>query len=183
MINNAEVERAWLKHKNISMFHCNIRSIKKNLDQLLIYLSQHSFQYDIIAITETWLKEDECVNIPGYVMLSQPRAHATRGGGVAMFIRNELSFQRLTDISSTQQSAETLFATIECGVIAGVVYRPPSSSVDDFISVMESVLHQCVTSHSQIIISGDFNIDLLKDQCHDYLFLLQSFNLRNVITK
>lgn len=100
MINNAEVERAWLKHKNISVFHCNIRSAKKNFDQLLIYLSQRSFQYDIIAITETWLKEDECVNIPGYVM-SQPSAHATRGGGVAMFNRNELSFQHLNDISST----------------------------------------------------------------------------------
>lgn len=178
----SEVENIWLQQDHFAVLHCNIRSIKKNFDHLLSYLSQHSFKYDVIAITETWLRESESVHLPGYVMLSQPRNSATRGGGVALFIKDCFSFVHLSNSSCCSSSAETLFIHLQNGVIVGVIYRPPISSVADFITVMESTMIPIVASKAPIIVCGDINIDVSGDTCDDYVFLLQSVNLRNVIS-
>lgn len=46
---------------------------------------------------------------------------------------------------------------------------------------MESILVPLMSFNNQLAIVGDFNIDLSKDDCPDYIFLLESFNLKNVI--
>lgn len=74
-----EISAKWHESENLSIFHCNVRSINKNLDQLTVHLSQHSFQYDLIAVTETWLKKGEIPYIPGYTTLSLPRDSTARG--------------------------------------------------------------------------------------------------------
>lgn len=94
-----ELEDLHSKQDNFSVLHYNIRSIGKNLEQLSAYLSQHTFKYDIIAITETWLKQGETVQLLGYVTVSQPRPGATRGGGVALFIKNDIQYVPLPESS------------------------------------------------------------------------------------
>lgn len=132
----------------LSLIHCNLRSITKNLDLILSYISQHT--YDIV-ISETWLRKGEKTKIPGYTMLSQPRESIARGGGVALFIRDNISFQYLPDCSYSCQSAETLFVKLENGAVIGVVYRPPNSCVNNFISQMESVIDPIVSVHSPLL--------------------------------
>lgn len=39
---------------NLRIFHLNIRSIGKNLDELKVVLSSLNHTYDIIVLTETW---------------------------------------------------------------------------------------------------------------------------------
>ena len=53
----------------------------------------------IIAITETWLDkkiEDAEVDIPGYKIYRKDRD--ADGGGVAVYVRNDLSVIRLEDL-------------------------------------------------------------------------------------
>ena len=78
--------------KGFKIGHLNIRSLIKNIDQLKIYLSNH--QHDIIRINETWL-DDKIntyeVSLDGYDLERKDRKRT--GGGVAMYIRNSISYK------------------------------------------------------------------------------------------
>lgn len=95
--------------KGMSIFHSNIRSIRKNLNQLLAYISQQPQRFDVIAVTETWLKRNENIVIHDYTMLSQPRDSRSRGGGVALFVKNEHSYTILPSLSCSTRAIESLF--------------------------------------------------------------------------
>lgn len=58
----------------------------------------------------------------------------------------------------------------------GVVYRPPSTTVGCFNGV------DTIAYKPPLVICGDIYIDLLKDNCPDYVLLVQTYNLMNVIT-
>lgn len=129
---------------------------------LIAYVSEFSFCFDIIAVTETWLKEGETVEIPGYYMHSQPRKCSTRGGGVALFVKRNLDICYLTECTYTQDAIESLFVRIKGNITVGVVYRPPNSCIIDFISAIETILIYITPSKNSLIICGDSNIDLSK---------------------
>ena len=40
---------------SLGIIHINIRSINKNLDEFLAFLSQLSFCFSVVILTETWL--------------------------------------------------------------------------------------------------------------------------------
>lgn len=48
-----EIEDLHRKQDHFTLLHCNLCSIGKNLEGVSVYLSQYTFNYDIIAITET----------------------------------------------------------------------------------------------------------------------------------
>ena len=55
-----------------SLIHLNIRSLRKNFGVLTSYISPLNFRFDVIALTETWLKEKDDVNsfqLPNYMSL------------------------------------------------------------------------------------------------------------------
>lgn len=87
MFDFSSIDQAWHEYENLSVVHCNIRSARRNLDQFCAHLSRHSFVYDVIALTETWLKDGESAHVPGYTLLSLPRKSSSRGGGVALFLK------------------------------------------------------------------------------------------------
>ena len=51
------------------LFHANIRSIPRNLDQLTFYLQNLNIDFSVIALSKTWLKpcNKDIYYIPGYV--------------------------------------------------------------------------------------------------------------------
>ena len=79
---------------NVSLFHANVRSLPKNLDTLTTYLYTLAFTFNVIAITETWATRNNksLLHIAGFnsVLKNQPSG---RGGGVALFIRDNSSFK------------------------------------------------------------------------------------------
>ena len=145
---------------NITLFHCNTRSIRKNLNLLLSSISRHGKHYDVIAATETWLRKDEAVTIPGYKMISQPRASNSRGGGVAFFVKNGLRLSLLSELACSLTYMEALFVKIECSVVVGVVYRPPNADTSCFFDKLEGILSTLARNgRTRVIILGDINID------------------------
>ena len=81
------------KRKNgFSMRHLNMRSLPKNLSLLEDFITTVKEPPEIIAISETKLKENNIhnVNIPGYSFINTNSR--TAAGGVAIYIANELDF-------------------------------------------------------------------------------------------
>lgn len=84
----------------ITIFYTNIRSITKNLDQLLIYIHKQTLNYDIIALTETWVPKDKLhfFRLNGYQLFSQARNDGRRSGGAVIYVRETLQTEHITNI-------------------------------------------------------------------------------------
>ena len=78
---------------NFSLLHVNARSLFKNLDHLINYLSIISHRFSVIAVSEIWgnVNNEMFPNIPGYNRILVNRKTGT-GEGVALFILNNLNF-------------------------------------------------------------------------------------------
>ena len=148
----------------LKCLYFNARSIVNKIQELELLVKNENI--DIVGITETWLNVnilDSEMNIEGYTLLRKDRGENRRGGGVALYIRNDISFICCEDLFEVD-FPETLLCSITCGkekTLIGVCYRPPSSLVGND-KALYSLLGR--VSKDRVIIMGDFNFPEL-DWC------------------
>ena len=77
----------------LSIPHVNARSLVKNINSIKPMLTNINFEFDIIAISESWIDENNKndVNLDGYEVIHQLRNNKN-GGGVSLYIRNVFRF-------------------------------------------------------------------------------------------
>ena len=70
---------------------------EKNLGAFENYLNILKHEFTVIALTETWLNDNDCdlYGLSGYKVIGRHRVNRT-GGGVAVCIRDHLSFRKET---------------------------------------------------------------------------------------
>jgi exonuclease III len=137
----------------------NARSIVNKIKELKVMIEEENV--DIISITETWLNDnvtDDEVSINGYTLFRKDRRDEVkcRGGGVAMYIKNELNPTFNSDLGNDSFS-ESIWCSIGFGIentILGVCYRAPDSieSNDERLYNLLNRIKNC-----KIIVMGDFN--------------------------
>ena len=79
-------------HSNFSLVHFNCRSMASNLDKLKDSVQGLDFHFDVIAVSETWLKDNatnSSYSLDGYSSFQCSRLNKT-GGGVALYINEML---------------------------------------------------------------------------------------------
>ena len=149
-----------------SLLHLNIRSLSKNFDKFKCLLDSINYRFSIIAISETWLTSSphSYYYLPGYKLIVNNRQGRT-GGGVALYIDCELNFKIRDDLKCSDDALESLFVEISIpktkDIIAGVMYKPPSVSHNEFMPIFQNLLIQMISDKKVCCISGDFNINLL----------------------
>ena len=133
----------------------------KHLDELTIVINELSF--DIITINETRLDEsfnDRDVRISGYDIIRRDRNR--HGGGVAIYIRNNIPYIQRHDL--LVQDLETICVEIKKPkskpFLISTWYRPPNSPIELF-EKFENNLHLMENENKDLVITGDFNCDLL----------------------
>lgn len=146
----------------INLYYQNVRGIRsKTVAFRLGILSEN---YDIVAITETWLN-DSVLNAelfpPGYQVFRRDRSTGqSRGGGVLLAVSNLIQARRLQHLES---DGENLWVKLELSnkksFIISVVYFPPNSPMHVYDSFFEK-LDSIVLKHESIIILGDFNLQV-----------------------
>ena len=73
---------------NISaLIHYNCRSLAKNFAMIRDHLTSLDSMFDVIALSETWLNDDnsDSFNLDGYDLVSCSRS-SKKGGGVGLYI-------------------------------------------------------------------------------------------------
>jgi hypothetical protein len=118
-----------LKKKFLHCSLINARSILSNKSVIQHHIIFHDL--DLLAITESWLREDEGDEIlrelcpAGYVSLQKPRV-GRRGGGVAIICRDSIRI-RLLHLDYAATSFEFMAASLTinstCFVLL-IIYRP-----------------------------------------------------------
>ena len=149
--------------------------------------------FSVIALTETWLSEDEknLYELPLYNSLHLTK-HKT-GGGVVLYIRNDDYVQR-ADLSVNSEGADTESIFIELTlpkngrkIIIGCVYCPPDTDINNFNNYMASSLDRITKEGKMCYVLGDYNINLFKSETHsptqDFLNNLYSNNFYPIIHK
>jgi exonuclease III len=171
-----------LKMKNdnqiCSYMHINCRSIISKIDDIKLLL--HQIPVGILAVTETWLEEatSDIAQIPGYNFIHKPREKG-QGGGVGFFISLDIVYQLIPEQHCKQLhvSYESLFIRIpqqkSASLMLGVIYRPPGQPLQLFNEEFSQLLSALTETKKEIILLGDFNINLLKygDHLHTNNFL------------
>lgn len=139
----------------------NVRSVLNSFDKLVDFIL--SGNYDIVAISETWLSAaipDSKIEISGYEIVRKDRDK--RGGGVAFYLKDCFRYEVL--LSSMEETIEQIWLKLKyrkTDYILGSLYRPPQKNLHDFIAILEETLVQFLPISSDIIWGGDINIDHL----------------------
>lgn len=110
-----------------------------------------------MVVTETWLHSDICTSEfcpPAYSVLRCDRT--TRGGGVAIFHRRDLSCIQVAESTNL----EAIFCKVKYGefiIDICAVYRPPGSSLEVISNLNDFIIEHGNPSTS-LILAGDFNL-------------------------
>ena len=185
-----------LKRRNFFIIHFNTRSLQKNIDSLVNYISKLKISPDVIAITETKLSKGSIYNnidIDGYHFIHIDSA--SNAGGVGLYIKTSLSFIQLIDFDLNLDGVENIWIQVkpennQKPIIIGTIYRHPLHTVDklsEFSRAMEEIFRSLQNSKKEFYILGDFNINLLQahlnHQINNYVDTLLSYSVKCVINK
>ena len=147
--------------KNFKLGHLNINSIGNKFGPISELLGENLLQY--LAITESKIDDtfpDSQFSVPNYTMYRRDRNQ--HGGGVLSYIRSDVPNRRLTDIDTNDLEIiinEISLQKVKWIVIA--VYRPPNCDANVFLDKMQSIVDDCLIRSSNIVITGDLNLNLL----------------------
>ncbi len=171
------------KPDELNILTVNIRSTHKNLQKIIDNAVEYQ-KYDVLCLNETNCDISKLANgiddllVEGFnpPIFQAPARASCKGGGLMTYVNNNIcSADDLEKIDlgldvDGNTIGEFLFVKIKSckktnkTVISGNVYRSPSNkNKSHFIDMYDKVLGKLVRHKGkQIIVSGDFNIDLIK---------------------
>lgn len=121
--------------------HTIARSMKNKVEDLSIYFESTAVKFDINCITETWMTvHHQTPFFPGYHSEHLVR-NKKKGGGVAIYVKDTLSYSVAEEVSEITEDVECLMLLIG-KTTASVIYRPPNGRKISFNNFLERLLQQ-----------------------------------------
>jgi Reverse transcriptase (RNA-dependent DNA polymerase) len=134
----------------------------------------------LIAVSETWFKmrhTNRHVGLDGFRVIRADRGGGRRGGGVALYLRENLRY-KVVARSTPTSVVDYLFIELRLPypILVCVIYNPPN--INGF-SVFGPELEPLISKYSDVLILGDFNHDVLRSDGRVSRFLedLKNLNL------
>ena len=154
-----------------------IRSLNCHHKKLVTYLQLLDLKFDCICLSEVW-----STNLNSYKSIFQDyipffaEPINNNVGGVTMFIKNIYKVSERKDLKiaySAKVKIEDLWVEItndnDKKHVIGMIYRHPGGDVKQFTEQLENTLSRIENDKTikHNIITGDFNIDLIKLDLND----------------
>ncbi len=184
---------------NFSILSTNMQSINAKIDELRIFLEKLkkiNYEFSAICVQESWLAENDDtsqIQLEGYQCIPQGKSCSSKAG-LIIYLSNKFEY--------TSNLVLTKYKTWEGQVIQvrkgkhlskpiniGNIYRPPKDILEnynEFINEFSQILNTLESNNTDVIIAGDFNIDLLKinekQVFGDYFDMLTSHSFYPKIT-
>lgn len=164
------------------MYHQNIQGMSSKELEIELFLEKYS--YDIVCFTEHWFKTHEMLlSYKNHHVASSFNRELVIRGGSLVLIRNGIKAKERKDIvnMSVEQNIELSCVELDKYVIV-CVYRPPNSNFSVFLSVMDTALKTISKKAKNVIVCGDFNVNILEksQETNMFLNLFKSCDLYNV---
>ncbi|MEW8545280.1 MAG: reverse transcriptase family protein, partial [Candidatus Thiodiazotropha sp.] len=161
--------------------HLNVQSIVPKID----LLQCEAQAYDVLVFSESWLKP-EVDNNSILIENFSPPLRTDRcdrlGGGVIIYVRDSLKYKRRSDLEVRGLEVVWVEIQVKCKkVLIGGFYRPPNSNTDYFNLLSESIDRAINTNIVDIIITGDFNYNMLSNENNKMIDLMNQYSLKLII--
>ena len=187
-----------MKTKNeLLIIHLNCRSIVRKEEELQNIIEM--LDPDIICLSETWLDISVPSNshIPeNYKMIRKDRTEnfqqkykKKNGGGVAILYKSKLNLNIKKTLNDDTEDILWAEVKMKKSFLVGVLYRPSYSKMlddTDGPSTLEKNIRKATEITNQLIITGDFNIDL-RDEENNLTTSLkdtyETFSLKQIVKK
>ena len=161
--------KTFLQARGLKIFHQNVNGLARKFDMIDHLLKETSGKIDILGISETHLNSDIVqgeITVDGYTFIRKDRKTGP-GGGVGCFIRNDLGWQRRTDLENDGVEAIWLEIFIKHArpLLVCNIYRPPITSkhlIPEFETIFEDMISTGVYEDKETILLGDMNADYLQ---------------------
>ena len=160
------------KNNSFIILSLNAQSLNAKYDTIKTYIDMYNecdTKISAICLQETWLTTDSdtsLLQMAGYNLVHRGKSCSAHGG-VAIYLDNNLQYE-VINISENSEIWDGIFVKVFVNgnktVILGNIYRPPRQSVANittFINDISDIINS-LQNYKDIIISGDFNLDLLK---------------------
>ena len=149
--------------KSLNCLHMNPTSLVNKWDEFNSLINCSNFPH-IILISETWFNQSSLTQLNNYSLYSRNR-ETVRGGGVAIYIRNDLKSYEVNDSALSNPNCEQIWCHLSVGkdsVLIGCIYRPPFSSRETNVDIIKSINRakklKDLKQYNGLIIAGDFNL-------------------------
>ena len=159
--------------KTFPLHTCTVCTLTELI--MLNSIMLNSYQFDIIAVTEMWLQDTECqrdyVQVTGYNTAFKNWT-GKRGDGVGFYLKEQLKYKVRADFTQNYTDLEILAVEIcvrnkKTPTLVCAVYQPSSIEVEklEWLEKFEQFLANIyTTSCGVLIVTGDFNVNLLSHQ-------------------
>ena len=150
---------------------------------------------DFLGINETWLNTsipNDLIAFDNYNFYRADRTAASNkrgGGGIILYYRSDLKVIQLTEFTMCTPDIECIWAQLLLKntkrINIGLIYRPPSGNIPNFIQVIEDICHTMRSQYNcEINFGGDININLFKRDANikRYRDCLKRMGLKQLIT-
>ena len=111
------------------------------------------------------------------------------GGGISLYIGENLNYKERLDLAVDEVQNLCLLKHKEKNVTIGIVYRPPDSNSNEFLSDLDQVLEKTTEENKLVFSMGEWNLNLItcNHHCHkgtsDLLDLLYSRMFFQLLTR
>ena len=142
----------------------NLKMLMHNLDNQQVYI-------DAICLQESWLSDLSdlsLLHVEGYQLISMAK-HCSAHSGLVIYLSNKYQHEVL-NIHEQSNLWDGQFIKISGmlhnrNIILGNIYRPPNDINENYKTFFDELIRILAIlnkSKHEVIIAGDFNIDLLK---------------------
>lgn len=135
------------KNPIFSLILSNIQSLIKNNEKLDIVFNNLNFNFDIIALSETWHTKDNHDQISALTLTCyqtfQGITGETKNGGCGFYVNENIDFEILEDLNKTLKTNNSEFEAfwIQCEKsVFGVVYNHLRKNPSDFLKYLDDTL-------------------------------------------
>ena len=156
--------------RGLNVLQMNVRGLQSkitNIENMLIDLKASKCDIDILLLSETHKHANNInlVRIPGYREFHNYRKNK-KGGGVSIYIKEKFMTTALEQynvfLEGRFESMTIELKLKKRNLLISSVYRPPNTSLSEFDRILKRYLETLREHSDNIVIGGDFNIDLTK---------------------
>ncbi len=159
---------------SFSIFSSNIQSINAKFTELKIFiemLNQLKYSFSAICVQESWLSENDTsqIQLEGYQCIPQGKSSSSEGG-LIIYLNNKFNHINKMTLSKFK-TWKGQFIEVKEGehltkpIIIGNIYKPPKDTLENYyelLTELEPIVKTLESNKNETIITGDFDIDLLK---------------------
>ena len=183
-INITESESTAVLHGSFSVVHYNVQSVLNKVDIIETEFSNFS----LVALTETWLNDsvpNQDLEFNDFQLPFRRDRVGDNHGGILVYVKTDLPCKRRYDLELV--TIECLWVEINVknkNILVGTFYRPPNSNALIFSDIENSIGLAFDTGIPDIIILGDFNLNVLNGpSARKINDLCQHYNLSQIISE